>query len=221
MENVMNNAAYSKIEKAIRQRTSNDVRLVGYGKYIWLSIITCGIYQLVTYFKRVNRVDGFIQRKRDYYEGIISYIEAEAKEKNKLEIVSQDLERLKKVYESEFQANIKEIKAGMTLLLIIVTASIYNFIYLHKMNKVWNDLQIVEKNFNDVLNEIIVKLEMTKQTISFEVDPSKDRNYVVQLLLCFTLVGIFLWDYKIHRDPDKLFTEFHAAEDTFLQITRK
>ena len=35
-------------------------------------------------------------------------------------------------------------------------------------------------------------------------------------------VGIWglVWDYKIHTDPDKLFSEYHSIEDTILQIVR-
>ncbi len=104
----------------------------------------------------------------------------------------------------------------------MLTLGIWNFVWLYKMNRIWYDLQTVEENFDRAISQIWIRLGLTKYPLNFAVDPSKKRSYPLYLLLSVVTAGIwaFVWDYKIHTDPDSLYKEFHSVEDMVLQVVR-
>lgn len=213
-----------RIERSIRDRSDVDGPLINYWIYIFiLFLLTFGIYSIVLFFQRIGRIDKFIIRKRDYYEGVIEFLEKYSQEQDKYDEFQNEIEDLKTIYQMEFFNNIKEIKAGMSFLLAIVTIGIYGFIVLYKLNKVWNDLQIFERNFDDRLSQLLIKLELSTYPLTFKSDPTKNRSFSMYLVLGFVTFGIWfiVWDYKIHTDPDNLYKEFHSVEDTILNIVRK
>ncbi len=212
-----------QIERAIRARTNSDKKLVNWFLYIFiLGPITLGIYAIVIFFQRTNRVDNFIKRKRVYYKNLIDFTDKYAQEKDKYEELRGEIADLQFFYEQNFENSIKELKAGLTFLLTLLTLGIWGFVWLYKINGIWHKLQTFEQEFDDRLSQLWIKLELTKYPINFEIKSSKDRNFWLYLILSFITLGIWflVWDYKIHTDPDDLFPEFHVAEDTVLQIIR-
>ncbi len=215
--------AIQKIERSIRERRINDVNFVNYWLYIFiLNPITFGIYSIILYFKRINRVDRFLKRKNAFFQGVNEYTEKYAKENGKYELVANEIDDLKNFYRQQFFYKIKKIDAGVAFLLTLITAGIWAFVVLYKLNKFWFEAQIFEQDYYDRLSKIWLKLELSKYPINYEVDISKNRNYAVYLLLTVVTLGIWgiVWDYKLHTDPENIFSEIHAAEDFILQVVR-
>jgi len=216
--------AVQKIERSIRERRDTDVPLINYWLYIFLlSWITLGIYSIVLFFKRIGRIDKFIARKREYYEGIIDFTEKYSKENNKDDELHHDIQDLKNMYEDNYEKKIKEIKAGLSFFLLIITLGIWELVVIYKQNGIWNKLQRFDQDFDDKLSQIWIKLELIKYSLNFKSDSSKNRSFILYLILTIVTVGIWgiVWDYKIHTDPDNLYKEFHSVEDTVLNTVRK
>ncbi len=216
--------AVQKIERSIKARRDVDVPLTNWWLCtLLLNPITMGIYAIVLFFKRTGRVDKFILRKKDYYTGILDYTEKYSQEKHSYDKIRNELNDLKEFVNNNFRQNIKEIKAGISFLLMVITAGIWGFVWMYKMNNIWDKLQKLEQDFDDKLSQIWIKMGLIKYPLGFNLDPSKKRNYALYLILTIVTGGIwgFVWDYKIHTDPDNLYAEFHSVEDAVLQTIRK
>ncbi len=216
--------AVQKIERSIKERRETDIPLMNWWLYtLIVNPITCGIYGVVMFFKRTNRVDKFIARKKNYYQSLLEFNEKYSQEKNRYNEIRNELNDLKDSTNAYVSTKMKQIKAGTSFLLILVTLGIWAFVWLYRMNKVWNDLQKVEQEFDDRISQIWIKIGLIKYPLSFHVDPSKNRSYALYLILTFVTFGIWglVWDYKIHTDPDNLYKEFHLIEDTVLQTVRQ
>ena len=165
---------YQKIERSIRNRRDTDTALVSYWVYLFLlSWITFGIYNFILIYKRLNRVDGFINRKKDYYEGVLGYSEGYAKKIGKEEIFHHELQDLRNLYKDTFGNTIKQLNPVLSLLLSIITFGIWYFVILYKLNKVWNDLQRFEQDFDEKLSILWTKLGLIKFPFSFKLNQSK------------------------------------------------
>lgn len=216
--------AIQRIERSIKERREVDVSFMNWWLYILVvNPVTLGIYGIVMFFKRTGRVDKFIARKKDYYESVLDYTEKYSQENNCYDDIRSDLEDLKDFINTIYSKEIKEIKAGISFLLIIVTFGIWAFVWLYKMNKIWYDVQKVEQDFDDKISQIWIKIGLMKYPLSFNLDSSKNRSYALYLILSIITFGIWwiVWDYKIHTDPENLYKEFHSIEDTILQTVRK
>ncbi len=212
------------IEQSIRDRNDSDKVLVNYWLYFFLlSWITFGIMGLVLFFQRIGRIDKFINRKKSYFEGLVNYCEQTAKEKNKYNELSTQINKLRNVYEYDFLENNKTINAGLSLLLMIITFGIWGIVVMYKLNKAWDHLQRAEQKFYDELNPILAKLELTKYPISFRIKTNKSRSFILYLFLSIITFGLWgiVWDYQIHTDADDLYPEFHTAEDYVLSAIKQ
>lgn len=216
--------AVQRVERSIRERNTTDVSLINFWLYLFLlSWLTFGIYPIILFFKRIGRIDKFILRKRDYYESVIDYTEKYAREKNKYEECHSQIQDLKNLYQDKFTGEIKEIKAGISFLLTIITFGIWGLVVLYKENKVWDELQRFEQEFDDKLSQVWNRLDLIKYPLNFNIDQKKTRNFVLYLVLSVITFGIWgiVWQYKIHTDPDNIYKEFHSVEDTVLNTVRQ
>ena len=176
-----------------------DVPLINWWLYtLIVAPVTFGIYSIVVFFKRTGRVDKFIVRKRDYYRALLDYTGKYTQENNTYDLIHHDLADL------------------------MVTMGLWGFIWLYKMNRVWYDLQKIEQDFDDKLSQIWIKAGLIKYPLTFNLDCSKNRSYILYFILSIVTFGIWglVWDYKIHTDPDNIYKEFHSVEDTVLQTVR-
>lgn len=218
------NQIIHKIEISIRNRGYSDKPLVNYWLYFFLlSWLTLGIYGLVLFFQRIARIDKFINRKKIYYWNIIDYTEKYAIENNLQKEFQFQIKDLRDFYRYEFMRKIKEINGGISFLLIIVTLGFWGIIVLYKQNKAWDELQKFEQKFDEKLNLLWNKLGIAKYPLSFNIDTSIERSFILYLLLTIITLGIWgiVWEYKMHVDPDNIFHEFHSAEDNVLQTIRQ
>lgn len=208
-----------KMEKNFRKRNKSDKPLVNYFLYcLLLNQITFGIYSIVVFFNRCSRVNSFILRKSEYYTDIINIAYKKAKLQNNNE-VSEKIEELKRFYMKKYKKEINVIDPIISLIIAIVTFGIYGFILFYRMNRIWNDLQKFEYEFDKKLMPILLELKIIKHPIEFEIEQSKNRNFILYLILSIVTFGIFMivWDYKIHTDPNNMYEEFHYIEDKILE----
>jgi hypothetical protein len=184
--------------------------------------VTLGIYGLVLFFKRINRIDGFSDRKRLYYEALIDWTELHSQQKGKEDEVHHMLGDMRSEVQVAYSGDLRKIKAGMSFLLTIVTIGFYSYFVLYRMNRYWWDAQVVEQDFDDKLSQVWSRLDLMRYPVSFTIDQGKQRSYPLYLILSIVTLGIWgiVWDYKIQTDPDNLFPEFHSVEDTVLQVVR-
>lgn len=210
------------IERSVKERRDVDVPLVNWWLAFLLIVpVTLGIYLFVMYFQRIGRVDKFILRKQQYYRAIIDYTSKQADQKGRLDAERHRISDLNDEIDSAF-SKLKPINAGLSFLLTLVTIGIYGFYVLYRMNRAWYQLQVIEQDFDDKISQIWSSLGLLRYPINFRIDSSKNRSYVLYLVLSFLTIFIWaaVWDYKIHTDPDKLYGEFHSVEDTVLQTVR-
>lgn len=213
----------TRIERAIKERRDTDQTFINWWLYVLLvAPVTLGIYALVLYFKRINRIDRFSARKQPYYEGLIDWTRRYAQQHGQEDDIHHMLEDMRSEVQVAYSGNLKKINAGLSFLLTIVTLGIYGFFVLYRMNKYWWQAMVVEQEFDDKLSQTWTKLSITRYPISFTLDQSKRRSYGLYLLLSFATLGIwwYVWDYKIHTDPENLYKEFHSVEDTILATVR-
>lgn len=213
----------TKIDRAIKLRRENDEPLVNWWLYFFLlSWITLGIYSFVLFFKRIHRIDRFSERKRAYYDGLLEWTERLADQQGKLDLVHAEIGDLRSEIQQAYEKPLRPIKAGLSFLLTIITIGIYGFVVLYRMNRYWWDAEVVEQDFDDRLSQAWIKLGLMRYPLTFQLDSSKKRSYPLYLFLSFVTIGIwfYVWDYKIHTDPDRLFGEFHGIEDSVLQVVR-
>ena len=211
-----------KIERNIKDRREIDVPLMNWWLYLLVNGLTGGIYGIV---KRNTRVREFAIRKYDYYQNVITYTEKLAQEINRYDEVRNELNDLKTDVDAAFRKNMQLRKCTTMngLMLTIVTVGIFLYVWFFRLNKFWYDAQKIEQDFDDKLSQIWLKLGLIKYPLNFSLDASKNRNFWMQLLLSIVTVGVWIliWDYKIHTDPDNLYKEFHAIEDSVLQTVRQ
>ena len=120
--------------------------------------------------------------------------------------------------------NFKE-QLGISIYFIaVITILLYFFImlfiYIHKMNSIWDNIQKWENNFYKEFNDILIDLKIIKYGVPFSVDYKLKKNYFFNLFLSLITCGLWLivWDYKIHIQPNNLFTVLHNAEDSAAKI---
>lgn len=215
--------AVTRIERGVKERRDTDTTLMNYWLYFFLvSWVTFGIYGLVLFFKRIARIDGFSERKRSYYEGLIDWTQRYAQQHGKEDDVHHRLGDMRSDLGLAYKKDLRKINAGVSLLLTIVTLGIYGLFALYRVNRYWWDVQVVEQEFDDGLSQVWSKLDLMRYPVSFTLDQGKRRSYPLYLILTIVSFGIWgiVWEYKIHTDPDNLYKEFHSIEDTVLQTVR-
>lgn len=215
--------AVTMIDRGVKERRDTDAVLINYWLYLFIvSWVTFGIYGIVLFFKRINRIDGFSARKRMYYEAVIDWTERYAQQHAKEAAVHHLLGDMRSEVQAAYQRDMRRIGAGISFLLTLVTLGLYGLYVLYRMNRYWWDAQVLEQDFDDKLSQAWLTLDLMRYPISFTLDQGKRRSYPLYLILSIITFGLWavVWDYKIHTDPENIFKEFHSVEDTVLQTVR-
>jgi hypothetical protein len=213
----------NKLDRSIKVRRDVDEPLINWWLYILLvSWVTFGIYSIYLFFKRINRIDGFSERKKAYYDAVLEWTERQAAGTGQTDTVHHQLTDLKSSVAHAYDTDLRPIKAGLSFVLVLLTLGIYGFWVLHRLNRYWWDAQVLEQDFDDSLSQVWTKLGLLRYPVTFQVDQSKKRSYPLYLILTIVTFGIWglVWDNKIHTDPDRLYRDFHSVEDSVLQIVR-
>lgn len=211
------------IDRAIKERRESDKILINYWLYFFVvSWVTLGIYGIVLFFQRIDRIDRFSARKRRYYEALITWTARYAQQNGNEDSIHGKLTDMRSDIRAAYDGEMREIKAGISFLLTLVTLGIYGFYVLYRMNRYWWDAQLVEQEFDDSLSQVWSTLGLMHYPVVFTLDQRKQRSYALYLILSIVTFGIWaiVWDYQLQTDPDNLYGEFHSNEDTVLQIVR-
>jgi len=66
----------TKLDRSIKQRRNVDETLINWWLFHFIvNPVTFGVYGIILYFKRINRIDRFGARKRAYYESLLEWSE--------------------------------------------------------------------------------------------------------------------------------------------------
>jgi hypothetical protein len=213
----------TRVDHAIKERRDTDETLINWWLYLLLvSWITFGFYGIYLFFKRINRIDGFSRRKHAYYDALLEWTRRQAAGHERGVELDAELEDLSVAVSYAYDHELRPIRAGRSFLLTLVTLGIYGFVVLYRENRYWWDAQVVEQDFDDRLSQLWTALGIIRYPITYVADQSKRRSFPLYLVLSFVTFGMwgYVWDYKIHTDPDRLFGELHAVEDSVLQTVR-
>jgi hypothetical protein len=213
----------TRLDHTIKQRRETDDTLVNWWLYVLLlSWVTFGLYGLYLFVERINRIDGFGRRKHAYYDALLEWTRRQAGGREGAPGVEAELSDLATAVTFAYEHELRPIRAGRSFLLTLVTLGLYGFVVLYRENRYWWDAQVVEQDFDDRLSRIWTALGLIRYPITYTADTSKRRSFPLYLALSIVTLGIWgsVWDYRIHTDPDRLFGELHAVEDSVLQTVR-
>jgi hypothetical protein len=211
------------LERSVKDRRDVDQPLANWWLVTFLiSPITFGIYGLILYFKRIGRINRFIERKQRYYSAIVDFTQKYAEARGVLDPVRAHLHDLSVETTEAISSRVKKTSPVWAFILSLVTFGVWGLVVLYRLNRAWYQLSLIEQEFDDKLSQIWIRVGLTRYPLTFNVDHTKKRSFGLNLLLCCATFGIWslVWDYKIHTDPDNLYREFHGVEDTVLQTVR-
>jgi len=176
----------------------------------------------VLFVRRVNRAELFRTRKQHYYESVIAFTRQYAEEKRQLDSVYSNIDDLDRFVKDRFAVEHKQFKGGLWLFLSFITLGVFFYIAIARLMRFWWEIQITEQDFDEKLTPIWTKLGVTKYPVTFQPMQELRRSFWPHFLLTIVTIGIYgiVWDYQIHNDPDKVYPEFHAVEDTVLNAVR-
>lgn len=177
---------------------------------------------MVIFYQRVNRADMFSERRHRSYDAVIKFTNEHAEQTSQFDAVHHASADLASYVKERFSDVHRPIKAGLSLVLSIITLGVWYFIAVYKMMKFWWEIQVTEQDFCERLSIIWTNLGTIRYPITFEPMQKLRRSFWINFLLSFVTVGIYgiIWDYQLHTDPDKVYPEFHSTEDAVLSAAR-
>ncbi|HWM35822.1 MAG TPA: DUF4234 domain-containing protein [Streptomyces sp.] len=215
--------AVQRVDRYVHQRRFTDQRLVSWVLYFFLlSWVTLGIYAIYLFYVRMQRADRFRDRRVHYYDAVVASTRQYAEVSGQYDAIHDDLDDLERFVKERFTDEHKPIEAGSSLILSIITLGIYGLYATYRMMRFWWEIQLTEQDFDEKLSLIWTSLGITRYPVTFEADEELHRSFGMYLLLTIVTLGIFgiVWDYRLHTDPDRVYPEFHSAEDLVLSALR-
>lgn len=164
---------------------------INWWRFLFLSIITFGIFGIYYFAKRVNTVNSLINRKKELGK-----------------LFAQKYNR----YNINYYNSIETINPYATIILIFVSLGFYLFVYIYRFNKMWQNIENCEKMFYlDICS-------LNNEKLHF--DYLKYNDFLLNIFLSLLTGGIWLliWDNKIHNKAGLLFSKIHKREEYLLRI---
>jgi hypothetical protein len=136
--------------------------------------------------------------------------------------IHDDLDDLERFVKERFAYEHKPIEAGPAVILSIITLGVYGLYATYRVMRFWWEIQLTEQDFDEKLSLIWTRLGITRYPVTYETDEELHRSFGLYLLLTVVTLGIFgiVWDYRLHTDPERIYPEFHSAEDSVLSALR-
>ncbi|WP_274562025.1 DUF4234 domain-containing protein [Streptomyces spiramyceticus] len=215
--------AVQQVDRYVHERRFTDQRLVSWALYFFLlSWVTLGIYSIIVFYRRLNRADLFRERRAHYYSAVINATRQYAELNEQYGAAHEDLDDLQRFVKERFTDEHKPIQAGLSLILSFITLGIYGCYATYRTMRFWWEIQPTEQDFDEKLSLIWTKLGIVKYPLTFEPDEELHRSFGLHFFLAIVTLGIYgiIWDYRLHTDPDRIYPEFHSAEDGVLNALR-
>ena len=212
-----------ELEASIRDRNRTDRTFMNYLVYVFiLDWITFGLAAIYYYFRRITRVDAYTNRKRRYHAALADFTERYAAASGKPDEVRGDVADLRRGLDEASRSALKPIGALKTFVLTVVTLGLWSIVLIYQLNRAWSDRQEFEAAQMGRLNKVWIKLGIIAYPVVFTPDPSKRRNFLLNVILVIITLGIWgiVWDYRVWTDPNSLYPAFHSVEDIVLTIAR-
>lgn len=215
--------AVQQVDRYIHSRRDADRPLVSWGLYFFLlSWITFGIYAMVVFYRRMNRAEQFRLRKQNYYDATLAFVSQYAEEIGEYATVHDAVGDTDRYVKDRFVVEHKQIRPGLWLVLSCLTLGVFWYIAVARVMRFWWQIQVTEQEFDEKLSPIMIKLNVVRYPITFRPVEELRRSFWMHFVLTIVTLGIYgvIWDYRSHTDPDKVYPEFHAVEDTVLNAVR-
>ena len=220
-------------------QTSEGLEAVVVAAMIDVNTVVCIIFipSMMFIVQRINRLNFFITRKKEWYQTIASMVKeqnTDVKRANKLtNLINQKFISIKPISLRSFlgihvvilslSMSMIEKNATFVLGIFFIIWIVKLFVYQLSLNNSWNRLQYFESEFDSTLSEIWKEDHKIEDSFSYTIDLRKKRNYFVWLFCSYVSLGIvgIVWDYKMHTDPDNMYKQFHDREDEILEVIEK
>ncbi|MGL5956921.1 MAG: hypothetical protein ACRC0X_10065 [Brevinema sp.] len=207
--------------------------LVGIDVFLTLNQESIGqwnqLYHIPYYiflYLRIQRLNQFIIRKKEWYQDLLQLTKIHN---------PQLVQKVNALYPISIPAFLTVVMMALTIATIVVIFQdrILEFylleyvvlmillfiahliIYQIKLNNSWNNIQEIEYEITSEIN----KEPWIEYPIVFVIDPKKKRNFLlwsIYSIFSFGIMGI-VWDYRLHTDPDNMYTRFYQNEDLILE----
>lgn len=219
----MINVIYEQLKDNIMARENVDKPLMNWFFIVFvLSWLTCGVVPIYMFIKRILRVDKYLNRKKEFFDIVIHFVEIKAEE-NKEENYEKNILFLKnrlQVFNSQVKPImtfvIKFMAPAVTFTIFIVLfiamtdtkkisviidyiifiwilyVLIVLFTYIYKMNRIWDDIQNFEKDMYDSISQIFISLNLLHEPIPYDTDPHLKKDFHKYSALVVLVLGIWL-----------------------------
>lgn len=215
--------AVQDIDRYTRESRDTDRPLISWGLYFFLlSWVTFGIYPLFVFYRRLDRAERFRVRKMNYYRSVTLFARQHADQVGQYQAAAGAIDDLDRYTADRFMRTHKQIRPGLALFLTFVTLGVFGAVSVARLMRFWWQIQVTEVRFNQKLSPIMLNLRIARYPVIFQPVQKLNRGFWMHFLLTFVTLGIYgmVWDYQLHTDPDRVHPEFHAVEDTVLNIAR-
>jgi len=180
-----------------------------------IALVLIGLVLVATLtYNLIKRRNEHFKRSRVLREGLIQYLEARAKERDKSSEVSSELGTMRMIH-SELNSEESEKSAGLYTLLSLLTG----IVFLYVMYFLTNDFMRHDKReraFYQAFVSASRKLDISIQFPYWREVP--DRSAGLYIILTLVLGGIFslYWLWTLIKDPQEHFNSHALFEDSLL-----
>jgi hypothetical protein len=214
------NDSSTAIRLAIEARDLTDKKLMPYWFYFLVVYsLTLGLWGFVIMAQRIERIDRFSARKMSYYNALIDWTHERSMEDGREQDVRETVAEMRSHVQSAYERELRPINSCQSVVLTILTLGVYGLHVLYRMNRYWPDAMLVEQRFDVQVSSAWSVLGVLSDPVSFTADPSMRRGYAGHLIGTIVTLGIWgvAWDWMLHVDPDRLYVDIHAVEDSVMR----
>lgn len=214
--------------------------LADWNKTVIFSLLTLGIYFIYIFIKRIERADKYIMRKRDFFNIVINCFQknpaADLKGlQNTRALFIKDVPPLKPfllklifvfcILSVTLSIVIYRLDGSIANIAVITGIFLLTalFIYIYRMNKIWDDIGFFENMFYAELEKILKKERIFKNSFLYETQSKMKDKFIPYLFLSLfpvPFLWLLVWDRKLHYLPDKIYPSSVSSEYIILETLK-
>jgi hypothetical protein len=205
------------VARTVVDQEKTDIR-ISFWKVMLLTIPTLGIYNIITYYRLMRRMEKHIERQHLLYRDILSYLQEY--------VFSKDLdidcliEYKNAVNNIEFEE--EAICSSIWMAASIITLGIASIYPIYRLT---SDPFKHEKSEEEIIlkaNDILNKLNILDEPIT-KTNHCKHKFFLVYLILTIMSFGLFsfYWTYVLINELNKHFEEHKLWENKLLNTLSK
>ena len=211
---------YEILRELQSDATFTDRRLINWWLFLFLTIVTFGIFYFFELTIRMFRRDSHFDRMQILFETYVDTTKDVAA-KSGIDVFDDIAQIEGRLKEAEY-AILRPKHSILWIILLLLTGGLANLYIYYFLLVDWYRIQTFEQAMIKDLNKVWSKLGIAKHPMKVRRS-LPERNYWLYLLLTIITLGIWAlyWDYVIHTDPDKVFVENRIWESTAIENFRE